>query len=102
MYYCKQVLYSVIIMFVLHYCLSSCWDDIGTKLIMSKSEEIMEDNPESAFLLVDSLLRSGSVKTKYGIMKLELIRAEAMNKTFRLMDTLSVIISAAMVRELSV
>ena len=91
MYYCKQVLYSVIIMFVLHYCLSSCWDDIGTKLIMSKSEEIMEDNPESAFLLVDSLLRSGSVKTKYGIMKLELIRAEAMNKTFRLMDTLSVI-----------
>ena len=58
---------------------------------MSQSEEIMEDDPESAFLLVDSLLRSGSVSTKYALMKLALIRAEAMNKTFRMMDTLSVI-----------
>ena len=58
---------------------------------MSQSEEIMEDDPESAFLFVDSLLRSGSVSTKYALMKLALIRAEAMNKTFRMMDTLSVI-----------
>ena len=58
---------------------------------MSQSEEIIEDDPESAFLLVDSLLRSGSVNTKYCLMKLALIRAEAMNKTFRMMDTLSVI-----------
>lgn len=58
---------------------------------MSQSEEIMEDDPESAFLLVDSLLRSGSVSTKYALMKLALIRAEAINKTFRMMDTLSVI-----------
>ena len=91
MRYNKQILYPVIIPLVFHYCFSSCSDDIGAKHIMSQSEEIMEDDPESAFLLVDSLLRSGSVSTKYALMKLALIRAEAMNKTFRMMDTLSVI-----------
>ena len=85
------ILYQVVILLVFHYCLSSCRDDNGIKQLMSKSEEIIEDDPESAFIIVDSLMRSGSVTTKYGLMKLTLIRAEAMNKTFRMMDTLSVI-----------
>ena len=80
------ILYQVVILLVFHYCLSSCRDDNGIKQLMSKSEEIIEDDPESAFIIVDSLMRSGSVTTKYGLMKLTLIRAEAMNKTFRMMD----------------
>ena len=58
------ILYQVVILLVFHYCLSSCRDDNGIKQLMSKSEEIIEDDPESAFIIVDSLMRSGSVTTK--------------------------------------
>lgn len=70
--------------------LTACSEEHEAERTLSEAESLMDKDPNRAFLLLDSLKETTKIGLEKNRMRLELLHAQAMNKTFRLMDTLTV------------
>jgi len=68
--------------------LVSCSCDNKVDDLLSQASDIADENPDSAYHLLDSCKATINKASRKQKMKYELLKAETMNKTYRAMDTL--------------